>query len=78
MRPRVRGNKVLNLLETKEPRQFAIEFEGPVQDTDAFEITIPGYEVDDMPPPADTDFSFASYHSKTEVHGSVTRYRRTH
>ena len=79
VRPRVLGSKVLNFLETKEPRQFAIEFEGHAQDTDTFEITIPsGYEVDDLPPPADTDFSFASYHSKTEVHGSVIRYSRTY
>jgi hypothetical protein len=79
VRPRVLGSKVLNFLETKEARQFPIEFEGPSRDTDTFEITIPsGYEVDDLPPPADTDFSFASYHSKTQVNGSVIRYSRTY
>ena len=30
-----------------------------------------------MPPPVDADFSFASYHSKTEVTGGVIRYTRT-
>jgi len=65
-------------METAEPRQFPIEFEGPVQDTDSFEITLPpGYEVDDLPPPVDADFGFASYHSKTEVKGNVIGYTRT-
>ena len=66
------------ILETKEPRKFPFEFEGPVQDQDNFEITIPpGYEVDDLPPPVDSDYSFASYHSKTEAKGSVIQYTRT-
>jgi hypothetical protein len=78
VRPRVLGVKSLGLLETKEPRRFAIEFEGPALDTDTFEITIPaGYVVDDLPPPVDADYSFASYHSKTEVKGNVIDYRRT-
>jgi hypothetical protein len=52
VRPRVLGVKSWGLLETKEPRRFPIEFEGPVLDTDTFEITIPaGYVVDDLPPP---------------------------
>jgi hypothetical protein len=78
VRPRVLGVKSSAILETKEPRQFPIEFEGPVQDTDTFEITLPpGYEVDDLPPPVDADFSFASYHSKTEAKGNVIGYTRT-
>jgi Domain of Unknown Function with PDB structure (DUF3857)/Transglutaminase-like superfamily len=78
LRPRVIGVKALGIMETAEPRQFPIEFEGPVQDTDAFEITLPpGYEVDDLPPPVDADFGFASYHSKTEVKGNVIGYTRT-
>jgi len=78
VRPRVLGNKAFGYLETKEPRKFPIEFEGPARDVDTFEIAIPaGYEVDDMPPPVDADFSFASYHSKTEVNGGVIRYTRT-
>jgi hypothetical protein len=45
---------------------------------DAFDITQPpGYEVDDLPPPVEVDYSFASYHSKTEVYGNVMRYART-
>lgn len=78
VRPRVLGNKGLSILETKEPRRFPIEFEGPARDTDTFEIKIPaGYAVDDMPPAVDADYSFASYHAKTEVNGGVIRYTRT-
>jgi hypothetical protein len=68
----------ISLLETKEPRKFPIEFDGPARDTDTFEITIPaGYVVDDLPPAVDSDYNFAGYHSKTEVKGSVIRYPRT-
>ena len=78
VRPRVFGIKGSAILETKEPRQFPIEFEGPVQDTDSFEITLPpGYEVDDLPPPIDVDFGFASYHSRTELKGNLIGYTRT-
>ena len=78
VRPRVIGVKGLGFLETKEPRRFPIEFEGPARDTDAFEITIPaGYVVDDLPPPVDADFGFASYHAKTVVTGNVVDYTRT-
>ncbi|HTS34893.1 MAG TPA: DUF3857 and transglutaminase domain-containing protein [Candidatus Solibacter sp.] len=78
VRPRVLGNKALGFLETKEPREFPIEFEGPTRDTDTFEIAIPaGYEVDDTPPPVNADYSFASYHAKTEVAAGVIRYTRT-
>jgi hypothetical protein len=78
VRPRVIGNKGAGFLETKEARKYPIEFEGPAKDTDAFEITIPpGYVVDDLPPAVDADFSFASYHSKTVVNGSVVDYTRT-
>ena len=78
VRPRVIGNDASGLLETKEPRKFPVEFEGPRMDTDIFEIAIPaGYEIDDLPPPLDLDYPFASYHSKSEVKGGVLRYSRT-
>jgi hypothetical protein len=78
VRPRVLGTKARGILETKEPRQFPIEFDGPVKDTDNFEITLPsGYEVDELPPPVDVDFGFASYHSKTVAKGNVIGYTRT-
>jgi hypothetical protein len=78
VRPRVIGNKGLGFLETKEARKFPIELEEPTRDTDTFEITIPaGYTVDDLPPPVDVDYSFASYHAKTVVTGNVVGYTRT-
>jgi hypothetical protein len=78
LRPRVLGSKSRGILETKEPRIFPIEFEGPVKDVDQFEITIPaGYEVEELPPPVDADFGFASYHSKTVAKGNVVGYTRT-
>jgi hypothetical protein len=78
LRPRVLGTKSSSLLETREPRQFPIEFDGPVRDTDDFEITIPtGYTVDDLPAPVNADYDFASYHSKTEASGNLIRYTRT-
>jgi len=78
VRPRVLGVKTSGILETKDPRKFAIEFEGPSRDTDTFEIAIPpGYIVDDVPPPIDADYSFASYHAKTVVTGNTIHYSRT-
>jgi hypothetical protein len=78
VRPRVMGNKSSDLLETKETRQYAVEFDGPSQDMDSFEISLPaGYVVDDLPQPVSADYGFASYHSKAEVVGNVLRYSRT-
>jgi hypothetical protein len=72
------GRESSDLLETKEPRKFPVNFEGPRHDSDQFEITIPnGYEVDDLPPPVDLDYNFASYHSKTETVGNVLKHTRS-
>jgi hypothetical protein len=78
VRPRVIGRKASAVLETKEPRQFPVEFDGPTLDTDTFDIALPpGYEVDELPPPVAEDHSFASYHSKTEASGGELHYSRT-
>jgi hypothetical protein len=78
MRPRVLGSKSSGILETKEARKFPIEFDGPVRDVDQFEITLPpGFEIEELPPPVDAEFGFASYHSKTETNGNVVKYTRT-
>ena len=78
VRPRVLGVKSSGILETKDPRKFPVEFEGPEHDIDSFDITLPdGYEVDELPPPMDADYSFASYHSKTEAVGHTLHYTRT-
>jgi Domain of Unknown Function with PDB structure (DUF3857)/Transglutaminase-like superfamily len=78
VRPRVLGSKSSGILETKEPRKFPLEFDGPSRDTDTFDIALPpGYEVDELPPPMDVDYSFGSYHSKTESSGNVLHYTRS-
>ena len=78
VRPRVLGSKASGILETKEPRKFPLEFEGPLRDTDSFEIALPaGYEVDELPPPMDVEYSFGSYHSKTEANGQTLHYTRS-
>jgi hypothetical protein len=78
LRPRVLGVKAESFLEVKEPREFPIEFAGPVLDKDSFEIALPaGYVVDDLPEPVDVDYGFASYHSKTEVKPGAIEYTRT-
>lgn len=78
VRPRVVGNESAGFLETKEPRKYPVEFNGPFRDTDVFEITLPpGFELEDLPPPVALDFDFASYHSKAEADGQVLRYARS-
>ena len=78
VRPRVLGSNSSDLLETKEPRKYAVEFDGPFRNSDQIEIAIPaGYEVDDLPPPVNVDYSFASYHSKSEASGQTLKYTRT-
>ena len=77
VRPRVLGRRARSLLETSEPRRYPIEFDGPAQDTDTFDIALPpGYVADDLPPAIDADYPFASYHSKTEMVGKILRYHR--
>jgi Domain of Unknown Function with PDB structure (DUF3857)/Transglutaminase-like superfamily len=78
VRPRVIGYESQNFMETKEARKYPVEFAGPWRNTDTFEIALPaGYEVDDLPPPVNADYSFASYHSKAEVSGKTLKYTRT-
>jgi hypothetical protein len=78
VRPRVLGSKSNALLEKKEPRVHAFEFDRPQIDKDVFEIELPaGYVVDELPRPIDIDEGFASYRSKTELVGGKLRYTRT-
>ena len=78
VRPRVLGEKSSDILEKKQPRKYPVEFEGPRRDNDRMEITLPqGYQVDELPSPTDVDYSFGSYHSKTELKGNVLVYTRT-
>jgi hypothetical protein len=78
VRPRVIGEDSSGLLETKEPRKYPVEFEGPRHDRDTYEIKLPpGYEVDELPPATDVEYPFGSYHSKTTAEGNVLRYTRS-
>jgi hypothetical protein len=78
VRPRILGTNATDLLEKKEPRMYPVEFDGPEKNMDIIEIALPaGYEVDDLPPPVNAEYSFASYHSKSEVNGNTLKYTRT-
>jgi len=78
VRPRVLGEESSDVLETKESRRYPMEFEGLRRDWDHVEITLPtGYTVDELPPPADLEYPFATYHSKTELQGNTLVYTRT-
>jgi len=78
VRPRVLGAKGSDLLEIKE-RKYPVEFSAAELHSDSFEFTLPGgYEVDELPPPVDVDYSFAAYRSKVEVTGNVLRYTRSY
>jgi len=77
-RRRILGVESSELLETKDSRKFPVEFDGVSLNYNTFEIILPtGYEVDDLPPPVDVDYGFASYHSKTEASGNMLRYTRS-
>lgn len=79
LRPHVIGQTGSDILEKKEPRKFPVEFERPEKDISTYEIVLPaGYEVDDLPAPADVEYSFGSYHSKTVAEGNVLKYTRTY
>src|SRR5207245_7766973 len=66
------------LLETHNHKKKRDKFDVPPRDTHSFKIILPSeYEVDDLPPPVNADYSYASYHSKTEVNGNVLKYIRT-
>jgi len=78
VRPWVLGSYSSGLLETKDPRQHSVEFDGPALNGDTFEIELPdGYVVDALPAPTNIDIGFLSYQSKTEVAGRKIRFVRT-
>jgi hypothetical protein len=78
LRPRVFGSLSSGMMETKEARVHPVEFEGPLQHTDVFEITLPaGYTAEELPPPVNEDLGFVSYRSSTDLKGNLLRYTRT-
>lgn len=78
VRPRVLGRKSIDLLE-REDRIFPVEIGAASLESDTFEILLPpGYQVDELPAPAEVDVGFARYSSRVEVEGNLLRYRRTY
>lgn len=78
LRPRVLGSKSSALLETREPRRNAVEFDAAEHDTDTFDIALPnGYRVDELPARVDADYGFAAYHSRSQLMGHTLRYTRS-
>src|SRR5438876_10282829 len=55
VRPCFVGTKSSDMLETREPRKYPVEFDGPSRDSDSFESTLrAGSEVDELPPPVNS------------------------
>jgi hypothetical protein len=78
LRPRVLGNWSSDILEKKEPRRYPVEFDGPSNNLDSYEIKLPdGFVVDDLPTPVSADYSFGSYHSNYEVKNGAIHYSRS-
>ena len=76
VRPRVIGEKAQQFDATK-PRHYPYEFHAPFLDSDTVEISLPeGFKVDELPDPANAQFPFAQYVSKTETNGNVLKYTR--
>jgi hypothetical protein len=76
LRPRVFGTYGLNV--DRKSRKVPIDLHETMQGHDEFDIALPaGYAVDEMPQPVKLDWGFASYESKTEVHGRTLHYSRT-
>ena len=79
LRPRVVGQKGDDILEDDEDRVHPVGFDYPTLQTDRFTIELPaGFIVDELPPPVDVDFGFASYSSKVEIEGNSLVYVRTY
>jgi transglutaminase-like putative cysteine protease len=71
------GNTVLE--DTTKLRKYPVALRATEAISDSFEIAIPpGYVVDELPPPTNADYPFASYVSKVESDGKVLHYTRTY
>jgi transglutaminase-like putative cysteine protease len=80
VRTRVMGEAGDTVLEDEsKPRKYPVELPTTQAISDSFEIAIPpGYVVDELPPPMNADYPFASYVSKVESDGKVLHYTRTY
>jgi hypothetical protein len=76
LRPRVLGNKSLDLGEKKE-RHYPLSLSTASVQTDSFDIELPGgYEVYELPRPANAEYPFAQYKSKISLEGKTLHYER--
>jgi len=76
VRPRVIG-EMAGAYDTSKPRHYAYEFHAPFTRSDNIQITLPeGFQIDELPDPANASFPFGEYVSKTEKAGSVLKYTR--
>ncbi len=63
--------------DSSKPRHYAYEFHAPFTLSDDIQITLPdGFQIDELPDPANASFPFGEYVSKTEKAGSVLKYTR--
>jgi hypothetical protein len=78
VRPRIMGEAGNMVLEDEtKPRKYPVDLRATEAISDSFEIVIPpGYVVDELPPPLNADYPFASYTSKVESDGKVLHYTR--
>jgi hypothetical protein len=77
----VLGGKGSDILEWKDKpgqtRRYPVELGHPELHSDVYEIELPGgFAVDEVPPPVEVDYDFASYKSRVEVNGNQLRYQR--
>src|SRR6266700_680564 len=76
VRPRVIG-EMAGAYDSSKPRHYAYEFDAPFTRSDSIQITLPdGFQIDELPEPANASFPFGEYVSKTEKAGSVLKYTR--
>jgi hypothetical protein len=58
--------------------QISVRIQRAIAGYYGFVIALPsGYEMDELPPPLDMDYSFASYHSKTGASGQTLHCTRS-
>jgi len=77
VRPRVFGEKSVGV--GAKPRKYPVDLDMSTLQTDLFEIELPpGYEADEVPKPALSEFDFGKYTSETKVENGVLRYKRSY
>jgi len=79
VRPRVLGEKGVDVAEGNDPRRLPVAFDDTSVQTDDFEIKLPaGYAVDDMPRPTHAETEFGSYVSDFKADAGTIHYTRNY